>query len=225
MKIGMLLFPDLTQLDLTGPQEVFARLPGAEVLLVAATMDPVRSDHGLRLLPDVTREACPPLDLLFIPGGAGVNAVIQDDAWLDFIAAQGAQAKWVTSACTGSLALGAAGLLKGYKATTHWMNLAMLGPCGAIVTKERVVVDRNRLTGGGVTAGIDLALRVAAEVAGDETAKSIQLYIEYNPAPPFDAGHPDVAPEAMVGAMQEEKKDYLAWRLEMIESVVNRRQR
>jgi cyclohexyl-isocyanide hydratase len=225
MNIGMLLFPNNTQLDLTGPQEVFSRIPGARVLLVAQSMDAVASDKGLRILPDVARNDCPGLDILFVPGGSGVNALIQDDVWLDFVAWQGRQARYVTSACTGSLALGAAGLLKGYRATTHWLYLPLLQPFGAVVTDGRVVVDRNRITGGGVTAGIDMALRLAAETSGEACAKAIQLAMEYHPLPPFRSGHPSEADPALVHQLSQsdEEREYFQARMAMVMDAVQRR--
>ncbi len=225
MEIGIVLFPNNTQLDLTGPQEVFSRLPGAKVRLVASSLEPVESDNGLRILPDVTREQCPPLDIICVPGGAGVNDLIQDDGWLDFIAARGDKARYVASVCTGALALGAAGLLKGYRATTHWLYLPLLEACGAVVSRERVVVDRNRVTGGGVTAGIDLALTIVAEVSGLPQAQKIQLAMEYHPAPPFQSGHPSEAPPAIVRELAEakEEREYFAWRLGLMKDAAARR--
>jgi len=225
MEIGILLFPDNTQLDLAGPQEVFSRVPEAKVRLIAAELGPVASDNGLRILPDLTREQCPPMDILCVPGGAGVNALIQDDAWLDFIASQGRGARFVTSVCTGALALGAAGLLKGYKATTHWLYLPILEACGGVPVAERVVRDRNRWTGGGVTAGIDMALALAGELSGLAAAQRIQLAMEYNPRPPFQSGHPSEAPAGITRELAEakEERDYFAWRLGLVKDALSRR--
>lgn len=203
LQLGMLLYPGLTQLDLTGPYEVLARLPDAEVHLIWKSTAPVRSDTGLGLLPTTTFADCPPLDLVFIPGGGGQVAVMDDDAILAFVATQGARARWVTSVCTGALVLGAAGLLQGYRATTHWGFMPLLELFGALPVDERVVVDRNRITAGGVTAGIDFALRVVAEVAGVELAQSIELAIEYDPAPPFGCGHPRRAPAQIVDQVRQ----------------------
>jgi cyclohexyl-isocyanide hydratase len=197
-RIGLLLFPDITQLDLTGPYEVFTKIPGAEVRLVWKTLDPVRAGGGMRLLPDTSFADCPQLDLVCVPGGAGMNPLLEDAQTLAFLRRQAAGARYVTSVCTGALVLGAAGLLKGRRATTHWMSFEMLERFGAIPTKGRVVEDGNVITGGGVTAGIDFALLIAARVAGEEVARAIQLGIEYDPAPPFDAGHPDRADAALV---------------------------
>jgi cyclohexyl-isocyanide hydratase len=202
MHIGMLLFPDLTQLDLTGPHEVLARLPGAKVQLVARTREPVVSESGMGIVPTATFAETPRVDLVFVPGGFGQIAAIDDADTLGWVRAVGATARWVTSTCTGSLLLGAAGLLDGYRAATHWAFLDLLPLVGAVPDPARVVVDRNRITGGGVTAGIDMALQIIAEVAGREVAEQIQLQIEYHPQPPFHAGHPDVAPPALVARAQ-----------------------
>ena len=205
MHVAMLLFPDLTQLDLTGPYEVLARLPDTTVHLVAKTREPVRSEFGLALLPTATFEDCPTaIDLLFVPGGVGQIAATDDAATLAWLRRTGDGARWITSACTGSLLLGAAGLLKGYRATSHWSCVDLLPLVGATpVPDERVVIDRNRITAGGVTAGIDAALAIAAEIAGRETAERIQLMIEYDPHPPFTAGHPRSAPPAVLAAASQ----------------------
>lgn len=202
MQIGLLLFPKLTQLDLTGPFEVFARMPGATVHLVWKTLDPVTCDRGLRLLPSATFADCPQLDVICVPGGPGQIGLMEDDESLDFLRRQAAAAQWVTSICTGALVLGAAGLLKGYRATTHWASHDQLALLGAVPVHERWVIDRNRVTGGGVTAGIDFALKLVAEIHGEATAKAIQLGIEYAPAPPFDAGLPERAGEAVLALVQ-----------------------
>jgi len=208
--IGFLLFPDMTNLDFAGPFEVFSQVPGAKVHLVAKSLDAVTADKGLRLLPDTTFADCPQLDVLCVPGGPHVDFLFEDSETLDFLKTQGAGAKYVTSVCTGSLILGAAGLLEGYKATSHWTSVDMLTHFGTVPTKGRVVKDRNRITGGGVTAGIDFAIAVAAELVGEQVAKMIQLGLEYNPAPPFVGGHPDVAEAEIVtavGAIMKERLD------------------
>jgi cyclohexyl-isocyanide hydratase len=201
-RIGMVLFPRLTQLDLTVPFEVFAAMPGAELHLLWKTLDPVRSERGLTITPTATFASCPTLDLVCVPGGAGVNALLTDTEVLDFLRRTAAEARYVTSVCTGALVLGAAGLLKGKRAATHWMSREMLRAFGAEPVAERVVIDGSVITGGGVTAGIDFALRVVAEIAGRETAEAIQLGIEYDPHPPFDAGSPERAPRAIVEAVR-----------------------
>jgi cyclohexyl-isocyanide hydratase len=200
--IGFLLFPRLTQLDLTGPFEVFSRLPGAKVHLAWKTMDPVRSDSGMAILPSVTFADCPPLDLLCVPGGPGQIALMDDEEVLAFLRRMATGARYVTSVCTGALVLGAAGLLEGYRAATHWTAMDQLEPLGAIPVAERVVFDRNRITGGGVTAGIDFALSVVAEVSGEAVARAIQLQIEYEPAPPFSGGSPTTAPPQILAVVR-----------------------
>lgn len=195
--VGFLLFPDITQLDMTGPYEVLTKLPGAEVHLIWKTLDAVRAGGGMQILPTTTYAACPQLDLVCVPGGFGMNALLEDEETLSFLRRQAAGARYVTSVCTGSLVLGAAGLLKGKRAATHWMSMDMLEAFGAIPVHERVVVDGNVVTGGGVTAGIDFGLTIAAQVAGPEVAKAIQLGIEYDPHPPFNAGSPRTADAAL----------------------------
>ena len=196
--IGLLLFPDITQLDMTGPYEVFTKIPGAEVHLIWKSREAVTAGGGMRILPTTTFADCPQLDLICVPGGAGMNPLLNDSETLDFIRRQAQGARYVTSVCTGALVLGAAGLLKGKRATTHWMSLDMLPAFGATPVAERVVIDGNVITGGGVTAGIDFALQVAAQVFGEDLAKSIQLGIEYDPHPPFDAGSPERAEPDLV---------------------------
>ena len=202
IQIGMVLFPELTQLDLTGPFEVFARLPNAKVHLIWKDREAVRSDVGLCILPTTTFEECPNLEVICIPGGPGMNALLNDESVLDFVAVQGHRARYVTSVCTGALVLGAAGLLKGYRAATHWASMGFLEQFGATAVDERVCIDRNRITGGGVTAGIDFGLAVAAALSDKVTAQRIQLYMEYAPAPPFDAGSPKTAPVEVVDAFR-----------------------
>jgi cyclohexyl-isocyanide hydratase len=202
MNIGMLLYPRLTQLDLTGPFELLHRVPGARVHLVWKDLQPVRAESGLTMLPTTPIDDCPPLDVLMVPGGYGQRVLMTDETVLAFLRRQGATAKWVTSVCTGALLLGAAGLLQGYQATTHWAYVDLLSSFGAHYLKGRVVVDRNRITGGGVTAGIDFGLRLVAELCGEETAKAIQLGLEYDPEPPFASGHPDVADPQLVEAVR-----------------------
>jgi cyclohexyl-isocyanide hydratase len=194
LTVGMVLFPNLTQLDLTAPYEVFSRMPNTTVLLAAAALEPVRSERGLAITPSVTFDETPPLDIVCVPGGVGVNAMMEDEVLLRFLQTVGRQARYLTSVCTGSLLLGAAGLLSGYRATSHWMSLDLLPLFGALAVEERVVVDRNRITGGGVTAGIDFGLVVAAELVGPAIAQEIQLTLEYAPAPPFASGSPRTAP-------------------------------
>lgn len=198
LHIGMLLFPDLTQLDLTGPFEFLHRVPDAEVHLVWKNLEPVRATSGVRILPTKVLHDCPPLDVLVVPGGFGTTDLMTDATVLDWTATEGRRARYVTSVCTGALVLGAAGLLDGYDATTHWAYLDVLPSFGARPVRRRVVLDRNRVTGGGVTAGIDFGLRLVAELAGEQVAKAIQLGLEYDPEPPFRSGHPATAEPAIV---------------------------
>lgn len=193
LQIGLILFPRLTQLDLTGPWEVFHRLSNSRAHLIWKTREPVAADSGLAILPTTTFAEAPQLDVICVPGGPGQIALMDDAIVLDFLRQQAKAARWITSVCTGSLVLGAAGLLKGYKSACHWMSRDQLVPLGAEPVNQRIVVDRNRMSGGGVTAGIDFALRLAAELRGEEEARTIQLQIEYNPAPPFQSGSPETA--------------------------------
>jgi cyclohexyl-isocyanide hydratase len=202
LRIGLLLFPRMTQLDLTGPFEVFTRVPDAQVLLLWKTLEPVEADTGLRLLPNATLRDSPPLDVVCVPGGPGVNALMEDTEVLGWLRRQAEQARCVGSVCTGSLVLGAAGLLRGRSATSHWGARDLLAAFGAMPAEGRVVRDGNLFTGGGVTAGIDFALTMVAELAGPQVAQAIQLQIEYAPAPPFDAGTPGTAPPAVVRAVR-----------------------
>jgi cyclohexyl-isocyanide hydratase len=197
-RIGLLLFPDITQLDMTGPYEVFTKLPGAEVHLVWKSLDPVTANGGMKITPTTTFATCPQLDVVCVPGGPGMNPLLNDEETLAFLRSQAAGARYVTSVCTGALVLGAAGLLKGKRAATHWMSRDMLKAFGATPVAQRVVIDGNVITGGGVTAGIDFALTVAAEAFGEDLAKAIQLGIEYDPHPPFAAGSPEGAGPAIV---------------------------
>ncbi len=201
-RIGLLIFPQMTQLDMTGPYEVLARTPNSTVDLVAKTLDPVKTDRGMQIVPTVTYETCPPLDVIMVPGGPGQQNLMEDEATLSFLRKQAATAKYVTSVCTGSLVLGAAGLLKGKRATCHWNALEHLKLLGAIPVSEKVVVDGNIVTGAGVTSGIDFALRLAAILEGEEAAREIQLGIEYDPEPPFDVGSPKKAPREMVDKLR-----------------------
>jgi len=197
LEIGMLFYPGLTLLDLIGPQTVFSWF--ANTHLVWKTKDLVYSDTGIGMQPTCTFESCPrELDILFVPGGFGQNQLMGDAEVLAFLADRGPKAKYVTSVCSGSLLLGAAGLLKGYKATSHWAARDGLSAFGAIPTDARVVVDRNRITGGGVTAGIDFGLVILAKLRGDDAAKLTQLAMEYDPEPPFQAGSPKTAGPAIV---------------------------
>jgi len=202
LQIGLLVFPKVTQLDLTGPLQVFSGVPDANVHLIWKRIEPVPSDAVLTLTPTVSLADCPQLDVICVPGGSGTDAMVNDEDVLDFLRRQSAAARYVTSVCTGALVLGAAGLLKGYRAVTHWAAMDYLAPYGATPTKTRVCVDRNRITGGGVTAGIDFALTLVSLLVDRQTAEMIQLRLEYNPAPPFNAGSPDTAPPEIVELMK-----------------------
>lgn len=221
LSIGMVLFPALTQLDLTGPYEVFCRMPGAKVHLLAESAAPVRSEFGLTIAPDCGFDQAPPLDILCVPGGWGVNAQLENAVLLDFLRAQ-SHARYVTSVCSGAFLLGAAGLLDGYRATTHWMSLDLLPLVGAIPVADRVVVDRNRITGAGVTAGIDLALVIAGELFGAAKAQSIQLAVEYDPAPPFQSGSPRTAPGEIRDRLLEASQTALIQRREGIQRAMQK---
>jgi cyclohexyl-isocyanide hydratase len=211
--IGFVIFPGITQLDFTGPFEVLSRIgtppaisvpskfAQASCHVIAKSLLPVTSDKGLGILPTATFQSCPPLDLICVPGGAGVVDALADDETIDFIGRQGARAQYVTSVCMGAFLLGAAGLLKGRRAATHWAYTDLLPLVGASHEKGRVVRDGNVFTSGGVTSGIDFAFRIIADLAGPEVARAIQLGIEYDPAPPFDAGHPAKASEAALALM------------------------
>lgn len=202
-KINLLLFPNVTQLDLTGPYEVLVRMPGAKIELVGPTLDPVKSDRGLTILPTTTRERAPACDLLVVPGGPGADDAILDPQWVAFVREQAKTARWIFGICTGSLLLGAAGLLRGRRSGGHWLARDLLAQFGATAVDDRMVVDGNIFTSGGVTAGIDMALRVVAEIAGEETAKRIQLQIEYDPEPPFRSGTLFTASAETVAAQRE----------------------
>ncbi len=222
LSVGMVLYPLLTQLDLAGPYEVFARMPRTDVNLIATSLEPITSEHGLTIAPTTDFDSAPPLDVLFVPGGPGQQLIMEDERFVSFLRKRGREARYVTAVCTGSLLLGAAGLLQGYRATTHWMFLELLRPLGAEPTSERVVVDRNRITGGGVTAGIDFGLVVAAELLGEEMAKKIQLSIEYDPAPPFDGGSPKSAEAALVKNVSELGRELFENRRRQVERVAAR---
>jgi cyclohexyl-isocyanide hydratase len=192
--VGFVIFPELTQLDFTGPQQVLARLPESAMHIVAKSAAAVPSDSGLGLVPTHTFETCPRLDLICVPGGmTGVVRAMGDRETIDFVRRQAGTAKYVTSVCTGAFILGVAGLLKGRRATTHWAFTELLPLVGAAHEKGRVVKDGNVITAGGVTSGIDFGLHAVAEIAGESVAQAIQLSLEYDPDPPFASGHPDRA--------------------------------
>jgi cyclohexyl-isocyanide hydratase len=201
--IGLVIYPDMTQLDMAGPLQVFTSMPNTQVFLLWKSLEPVVSNGGLTVLPTTTFNDCPPLDVLCVPGGAlGQVEMMQDAELMTFLQKQGESAKFITSVCTGSLILAAAGLLWGYRAASHWAFRDQLALMGTEVSTDRVVIDRNRITGGGVTAGIDFGLTIAGMLCGKETAKFIELMLEYNPAPPFGVGSPETAGRGLVESVK-----------------------
>jgi len=217
--IGMILFPNLVQLDFTGPYEVFSRLLNAKVYLLAPTLDPIYSESGLPLLPNTSFERSPILDVLFLPGGLGVNARLEDEEFLEFLKFQGDRAHYVTSVSSGSLLLAAAGLLQGYRATTHQFDLEFLPMLKVEAVRERVVCDRNRITGGGGTAGIDLGLVLAAKLFGDTIAQEIQLWMEYSLRPGFNSDCLPTASPLVVEGVQAQNRPLLEMRRKIIQRI------
>ena len=209
VSIAFLLFPNVTQLDLTGPAQVLSRLGETKLDLVWKSREPVPTDAGFAIVPTATFGEIEHADIICVPGGIGVAEVMQDEEVMAWLRDVGGRAKWVTSVCTGSLILGAAGLLRGYRATSHWAWRHHLSLFGAEPVDERVVFDRNRVTGGGVTAGIDFAFALMAAIRGETHARLIQLGLEYDPAPPFDSGSPARAGEKLV-ALYEQRMEKLA---------------
>ena len=209
LQIGFPIFPNVTQLDFSGPWEVLTRVPGAACHLLSHDLEPVRSASGMAVLPTMTYDACPRLDVVCVPGGPGHLQAMEDERLLAFLRRQAEGCRYVSAVCTGGLVLAAAGLLNGYRATTHWMSLDRLAAFGAIPVAERVVTDRNRMTGGGVTAGIDFGLTMMAALGGEQLARAVQLQIEYAPAPPFRDGDPKQAEPAIVEAALGRAKAYL----------------
>ncbi len=222
IEVGFLAFPNVQQLDLTGPYEVLASWPKARARLVWKTLDPVLSSTGLMLKPNATFADCGPLDVICVPGGAGINPLLADEETLAFLRRQAEGARFVTSVCTGALVLGAAGLLVGRRAATHWASRHLLAPLGAIPVRERFVRDGNRMTGGGVTAGIDFGLALLGELAGRAAAEAVQLSLEYAPAPPFDAGEPDTAPEPVRQVVEKRLAPIIAERARLVAEAARR---
>jgi cyclohexyl-isocyanide hydratase len=219
--IGMLLFDNLTQLDLTGPFEVFARLPNTKVLLIADRKRGVKSDTGMVIYADTSYRNCPQLDIICVSGGPGVGDAMTNKSLINFLKKKAQTAEYITSVCTGALVLGAAGILRGYRATTHWLSLDLLALFPDVtVDNQRVVIDRNRITGGGVTAGIDFGLTLAARLYGDNIAKEIQLMMEYNPQPPFNCGSPDTTDKAIIEAATPKWEVIRQKRRAIIEGIV-----
>ena len=221
LQIGSLLFEGLDQIDLTGPFEVLSRIPNSTYRIFGKTTRPVRDVRGLALTPDAALNEAPPLDVLHIPGGFGQEAMMEDEEILDWICSRRPECA-IFSVCTGALLCGAAGLLKGRRATTHWASFHLLPFFGAIPVSERVVVDGSYVFAAGVAAGIDGALRLAAELRGDDAARAIQLYMEYAPEPPFDSGTPDIAPPEIVRQAREAVRDITVRREETARRVAER---
>jgi cyclohexyl-isocyanide hydratase len=217
--IGSLLFPGLDQADFTGPFEVLSRLPHTEIHVLAKQKGLLRDQRGLVLTAEETFAQSPQLDVLHVPGGAGQQAMMDDEEVLGFIREQAKKARYVFSVCTGALICGAAGLLKGRRATTHWASFDLLPFFGAIPVNERVVVDGNLITTAGVTGGIDGAFRLAALVRGDAAAQGIQLNMEYAPQPPFNSGTPTTAPATVLAAARDAGRDLYASRLETAKAI------
>jgi cyclohexyl-isocyanide hydratase len=217
--IGVILFPRMDQMDFTGPFEVFCRLPNSAIHLLAKTRAPITDAHGLILAPEMEFSACPPLDLLIIPGGAGIDALLEDEETLAFIRQKALGAKIVLTVCTGALVAGAAGLMKGRRATTHWASHHLLSSLGSIPVNSRVVVDGNIVSTAGVTAGFDGSFLVAAKLRGERTAQSIQLEIEYDPEPPFKGGSPAHASPDILKERIESAKPRIEKRAEIIRRV------
>jgi len=207
MQVNIVLVPDMVQLDATGPFEVMARTPDWNIDLVAASPDPVRTERGLSILPTRTRETALPTDLLVVPGGSGIDRAMLDDDWITYVRREAQRARFVFGICTGSLLLAASGVLKGHTAGGHWLSRALLAKFGVIPSDERMTIDGKFYTSGGVTSGIDMALRVVADIAGEETARKIQLQIEYDPAPPFTGGTPITSPPEITDALRKAARE------------------
>ena len=219
LSVAFLLYPEFTQLDLTGPAQVLSRLGRVELHYVSKASAPVPTDAGFAIVPTATFREVAEADILCVPGGISCVDAMEDDETLDWVRSIGAEARWVTSVCTGSLILGAAGLLDGYRAACHWAWRDHLALFGAEPVAERVVFDRNRVTGGGVTAGIDFALALTAAIRGESHARIVQLALEYDPAPPFDSGSPERASEALLDAYRERMAKLAPGRDERIRAV------
>lgn len=214
LRIGMLIFPEITSLDVLAPFEILSRASNSKVQFVWKNTDIVTGDTGLKLIPDVSFADAPQFDVLMIPGGPGQIPLMDDAEVLAFLRKQAADAKYITSVCTGSLLLAAAGLMQGYRASTHWLSFDQLAQFGVVPTDERVVIDRNRISGGGVTSGLDFAFSVLAVLRGEHEARKIQLFMEYDPQPPFESGHPRVASAALVEEVRTMAEPMLIMRRE-----------
>jgi cyclohexyl-isocyanide hydratase len=221
LEIGILFFPGMTQLDVTGPFEVLARLPGARIHLLWKRIEPITSDVGLTLMPTTAFADCPKLDVLCVGGGPGQMALMDDEEVMTFVAEAGAAARYVTSVCAGCLILAGAGLLDGYRSACHWLSRDQLTVLGAVPVEDRIVVDRNRISGGGVTAGIDFGFKLAAELCGDDVAKRLQLLLEYDPKPPFDINERN-APAELIAEVRAAARPMLEERLRSSERAMAR---
>jgi len=222
MKIGMLVFPNITATDYVAPADLLVRIPGASLELVWKHTDPIRTELGWELRATLAMEDCPQFDMIVVPGGPGIAALFEDSETVDFLAHQGKGARWVVGICTGPLLLGVAGLLEGHAATCHWASHELLSLVGATPCNARVVVDRNRITGAGVTSGIDCALQAIALATDDDTARGVQLFAEYDPQPPFDSGSPEKAPVHIVEAMRTGVAGIVAERRAILERIGRR---
>ena len=222
VRIGILAFPGMLQMDLTGPYGVFAAIPGAVVDLLWKDTLPVFSSDKLLLTPNRTLSDCPPLDIMCVPGGAGILPLLDDTVVHDFLRVQAQSTRWLCSVCTGALVLGAAGLLAGCKATTHWLSLGLLAEFGATPVQERVVVDGKRATSAGVSAGIDMALTLVGKEWGPELASEIELNMEYDPHPPFATGHPSRAPKELLEKLRAKTADRQAMRTAAVQRAAAR---
>ncbi|MBC7383383.1 MAG: DJ-1/PfpI family protein [Bacteroidia bacterium] len=219
-KIGMLLFPDLTLQDFVGPYDVFIRAECFEVYTVGLNTNFIKAEGGLLVSADYSFENCPSLDILFVPGGKGITPLLTDMQYLEFLENKGKNAQYITGVCTGSLLLAAAGLLTGYRATTHWRSIILLKMFGIDAVEERVVIDRNRITGGGITAGLDFGLVLTALIGGEDQAKLVQLILEYNPQPPFQSGSPANAEPHILKKAIEITQQLFETRLEIIRRII-----
>jgi cyclohexyl-isocyanide hydratase len=219
--IGMVLFPNVTLQDFAGPYEVFTRVACFNVFTIAEKIYPIQAEGGIVLQAQYAFDDCPAIDILFVPGGRGITPLLTDGLFLSFLKTRSIQAKYITAVCTGSLLLAAAGLLSGFKATTHWRSIPLLKMFKVDAIDERVVRDRNRITGGGITAGIDFGLQVTAWIAGEDVAKTIQLLLEYSPAPPFNAGSVKTAETAIVQEAMAQTQQLYDSRLQLITKIIS----
>lgn len=216
----MLLFPELTLQDFVGPYDVFVKASCFEVYTVALNKNEIMAEGGLVIKAAYSFDDCPPVDIIFVPGGKGVTPLLKDKLHLEFLQKQGKNAQYITSVCTGALLLAAAGLLTGYKATTHWRSLELLKMFKVDVVEERVVIDRNRITGGGITAGIDFGLVLTALTGGEDEAKVVQLLLEYNPQPPFQSGSPATAEPHILAKAREISRAQFELRQQIIHEIL-----